>query len=56
MIITVPKVGNGSRPPLDGTTQDQWPDNTGPYRPKTTYTTYSVIEERETEFVIEVPN
>lgn len=54
-IITVPKVGNGSRPPLDGTTQDEWPDNTGPERPKTSLA-YGVVEWNETEFTIVIPD
>lgn len=40
MIITVPKIGSG-------TEED-------PYRADTEYTSWQVVEERETEFVIEI--
>lgn len=42
MKITVAKIGTG--------------DYSDPYRPDTDATDYNVIEERETEFVIEVFN
>lgn len=42
MELTVPKVGSG--------TEDD------PYRPDTTYPSWRVIEERPTEFVIEILN
>lgn len=40
MIITVPKIGNGT----EG----------NPYRPDTTEDCWTVIEEKKTEFVIEI--
>lgn len=54
--ITVPKVGNGSRPPLDGSPQTEWPDNTGPYRAKTDVAGYGTInaDQNATEFVIKI--
>lgn len=40
MIITVPKIGDGTE--------------VNPFRPNTTATWWQVVEERETEFVIDV--
>lgn len=40
MIVTIPKIGDGSEE--------------NPIRPDTTATWWQVVEERETEFVIEI--